>query len=93
MAEQFASGQMFHLQNKLRMAPLNIVRPRVLQHIPRGRETVHLSEKPVSIITGKRANVLERRHSLPDSHRLERQRCDRPGTIESFPQRQLHSEA
>jgi len=47
MAEQFASGQMFHLQNKLRMAPLNIVRPRALQHIPRGRETVHLSENPV----------------------------------------------
>ena len=68
MAEQFASGQMFHLHNKLRMAPLNIVRPRVLEHIPRGRETVHLSEKPVSIITGKRANVLENLSSLEDTH-------------------------
>jgi hypothetical protein len=33
------------------------------------------------------------RHSVPDSHRLERQRRDRRGTIESSPQRQLHSEA
>jgi hypothetical protein len=38
MAEQFASGQMFHLHDKARVAPLNIIRPQVLELVPRGRE-------------------------------------------------------
>ena len=58
------------------MAPLNIVRPRVLEHIPRGRETVHLSEKLVSFIAGKsdecRSSIIQARAIVVGEERSKR---------------------
>jgi hypothetical protein len=53
VAEEFASGQMFDLHPKLRVAPLHVIHPRTLEGRPRGREALNLSEEAVSFLSAK----------------------------------------
>src|SRR5262245_9106942 len=53
VAEEFASGQMLHLHPKRRMAPLHVIHPRTLEHLPRSGETLNLCKELPSLFTGK----------------------------------------